>query len=255
MIAPRSRFLISRLDAGSSSAFLVYSDVVNWIVLQEGSDLTLIDGGYPGQAADVVESIRHIGGRPEDIRGALLTHAHVDHLGGLVSLSEKYGFDVYMDPVEVAHAKREYLHQAGPGDIVPLAYQPRVLRWLSKVIPLGALSRKPIADAKPFPEPLDLPGAPTPVAAHGHTDGHSAFLVADGAALVSGDALISGHPISKIDGPQFVADCFQHDKATARRTVESFTRLDATVLFPGHGPRHDGSVAAAAQRALELPGR
>ncbi|AZG46825.1 MBL fold metallo-hydrolase [Gordonia insulae] len=252
MIGKKVNFRISRVDAGSSSAFLVHSDVVNWILLQAGSDITLIDAGYPGQASDVVESIRQIGGRPEDIRGALLTHAHVDHLGGLVSLSEQYGFDVFMDPVEVSHARRDHLQQAGPADIVPIAYRPRVLRWLATVTPLGVLSRTGIPDAKPFPDPLDLPGRPLPVAAHGHTDGHSAYLVADGQVLVSGDALVSGHPISKIDGPQCISNAFQHDVETARRTVRSFTTLDATTLFPGHGPRVDGSVAAAARRALEV---
>ncbi|MFW0786222.1 MBL fold metallo-hydrolase [Gordonia sp. CPCC 206044] len=245
--------MISRVDASATSAaFLVQTDVVNWILLQEGSDITLIDGGYPGQESDVVESIRHIGGRPEDIRGALLTHAHVDHLGGLVGLSQRYGFDVYMDPVEVSHARRDHLQQAGPTDILPLAYQPRVLRWLAKVTPLGVLSRKGIADAKPFPEPLDLPGRPIPVSAHGHTDGHSAYLVAAGEVLVSGDALVSGHPISKIAGPQCISDAFQHDTETARRTVESFMMLESSVLFPGHGPRCDGSVAQAASRALDV---
>ncbi|MDY6809273.1 MAG: MBL fold metallo-hydrolase [Actinomycetota bacterium] len=242
---------ISRVDAGSSTAYLVHTDVVNWVLLQEGSDLTLIDGGYPGQAAAVVESIRTIGRRPEDIRGALLTHAHVDHLGGLVSLSARYGFDVFADPIEVAHARRDYLQQAGPGDIVPIAYHPRVIHWLAMVMPLGVLSRKGL-DAHPFPSPLDLPGRPVPVSAHGHTDGHSAYLVADGSVLVSGDAMVSGHPISPITGPQCIAHAFQHDDATARWTVESFTSLDATTLFPGHGPRHNGPVAEAARRALEV---
>ncbi|MAU83801.1 MAG: MBL fold metallo-hydrolase [Gordonia sp.] len=242
---------ISRVDAGSSTAFLVHTDVVNWILLQEGSDLTLIDGGYPGQASAVEESVRAIGRRPEDIRGAVLTHAHVDHLGGLVTLSARYGFDVYCDPVEVAHARREYLQQAGPADIVPISYRPRVLHWLSMVLPLGALSRTGL-EAEPFPSPLDLPGAPNPVAAYGHTDGHSAYLVADDAVLVCGDAMVSGHPISTITGPQCIEHAFAHDEATARRTVESFTSLDATVLFPGHGPRHNGPVAEAARRALDI---
>lgn len=252
MIAPPSKFMITRVDADGSTAFLVTSDAVNWIVLKEGSDLTLIDGGYPGQASHVVESIRHIGGRPEDIRGALLTHAHVDHLGGLAKLQQQYGFDVYMDPVEVAHAKREYLQQAAPADIAKIAYRPRVLRWLAMVTPLGVLSHAGLPDAKPFPAPLDLPGRPVPVSAHGHTDGHSAFLVADGQVLVSGDALVSGHPISNITGPQCISDTFQHDVTAARRTVETFTTLDAATLFPGHGPQYDGGVAAAAQRALQV---
>lgn len=246
-----SAFRLETVESDSGTAHLVTTGAVNWVILREGSDLTLIDGGYPGQASTVVSSIRAIGAQPEDIRGALLTHAHVDHLGGLAKLQRRYGFDVYMDPVEVAHARRDHLQQADVRDIAPIAYRPRVLKWLAMVTPLGVLSRAGLPDAQPFPDPLDLPGRPTPVAAHGHTDGHSAYLAAGGAVLVSGDALVSGHPISTITGPQCISDAFQHDVDEARRTVDAFTRLDATVLFPGHGPIHRGPVALAAQQALD----
>ncbi|GAA1482358.1 MBL fold metallo-hydrolase [Gordonia sinesedis] len=243
-------FAIDTVEGDGTSAHFVHTDAVNWVILREGSDLTLVDGGYPGQADVVVESIRRIGCRPEDIRGALLTHAHVDHIGGLAKLLGRYDFPVYADPVEVGHARRDYLQQASPLGIARIAAAPRVLRWLAAVTPLGVLSRAGIADTQPFPEPLDLPGRPAPVAAHGHTDGHSAYLVADGAVLVSGDALVSGHPISKINGAQCIPTVFQHDESAARASVESFTQLDADTLFPGHGRRLDGGVAAAARDAL-----
>ncbi|MGV9860522.1 MBL fold metallo-hydrolase [Gordonia sp. NPDC003425] len=244
------KFVISSLDSGATTAHLVHSESVNWILLQEGSDLTLIDGGYPGQAETVLKSIHAIGRRPEDIRGALLTHAHVDHIGGMAKLVDRFGFPVYADPDEVGHARRDYLQQAGPLDIAPFAYRPRAWRWLATVTPLGVLSRAGIAGTQPFPEPLDLPGRPLPVAAHGHTDGHSAYLVADGEVLVSGDALVSGHPVSAITGCQCLPGAFNHDDAANRRSVEKFTELDATTLYPGHGPRAEGSVADMAAEAL-----
>ena len=247
--------IVSQVDAGASTAYLVETQVVNWVLLQEGTDLTLIDGGYPGQADAVVESIERIGRRPEDIRGALLTHAHVDHLGGLVKLQQRYGFDVYMDPIEVAHARRDYLQQANAATLasIPLRNWPLVLRWLSRVTPLGVLSRKGL-DGIAFGQtgPLDLPGSPEPVAAHGHTDGHSAYLVAGGQGLVSGDSLVSGHEVSRITGPQCLHGAFQHDAAANRRAVEHFPPLDADTLLAGHGPFHRGSVAKAAQQALNL---
>jgi len=128
-----------------------------------------------------------------------------------------------------------------------------VLRWLSRVTPLGVLSRKGL-DGIAFAQtgPLDLPGSPEPVAAHGHTDGHSAYLVAVGQGLVSGDSLVSGHEVSRITGPQCLHGAFQHDAAANRRAVEHFTTLDADTLLPGHGPFYEGSVAKAAQQALNL---
>ena len=80
----------------------------------------------------------------------------------------------------------------------------------------------------------------------------SSYLVADGRALVSGDALISGHEISAIAGPQCIPSPFQHDETTARRSVERFTELDADLLLAGHGPLYRDGVAAAARRALEV---
>ncbi|ETA07748.1 MULTISPECIES: MBL fold metallo-hydrolase [Gordonia] len=243
---------ITRLDADSATTYFVHTDVVNWVLLEQNGELTLIDGGYPGQAGQVIESINRIGRRPEDIRGALLTHAHVDHLGGLAKLQARYGFPVYMDPVEVDHALRHHLQQANALDLAPLVGTRRLWSWLAKTTPLGVLSRAGLSAAESFPGKLDLPGSPVPVASHGHTDGHSSYLVGDGRALVSGDALVSGHEVSAIVGPQCIPSLFQHDEATARRSVERFTELDAELLLAGHGPLYRGSVADAAHRALAL---
>lgn len=251
-----SRYSIASVESDSGTTHFVSTEVSNWIILQQGSDLTLIDGGYPGQARDVVASIREIGARPEAIVGALLTHAHVDHIGGLAKLVEQYDFPVYADDLEVGHARRDYLQQATPADVVPLARHVRGIRWLAKIIPLGALDKSGIAATQGFPSAsappaLDLPGSPTPVAAYGHTNGHSAYLVADGAGLVSGDALVSAHMTSSVTGPQCLSKHFQHDVAANRIAVQSFTALDAQILLPGHGPLLRTKVADAAREALE----
>ena len=48
--------------------FHVCGHAVNWVVLRDGRDLTLIDTGYPGDLAAVEESIARIGHQPRDIR-------------------------------------------------------------------------------------------------------------------------------------------------------------------------------------------
>lgn len=249
------KYTITTIESSSGATHFVYTPLVNWIILVQHDQLTLIDGGYPGQASTVVESIHEIGGRPEAIVGALLTHAHVDHIGGLAKLAAQYDFPVYVDELEVGHARRDYLQQATPADVVPLALHGRGVRWLSKIIPLGALNKGGIAAAQEFPTSstppaLDLPGRPVPVPAHGHTDGHSAYLVADDTALISGDALVSAHMTSPLTGPQCLSTHFQHDVDANRAAVESFTTLDARILLPGHGPALKMSVAEAAREAL-----
>ncbi len=236
--------------SGGARTYFVSTSTVNWVILRSDEGITLIDGGYPGHAGAVVESLRRIGSHPEEIRAALLTHAHVDHLGGLVKLREKYTFDVYADPHEVAHARRDYLEQADAFSLAPIAWQPRVLSWLSQIIPLGALSRSGLDDAAPFGELSTLPGAPVAIPTPGHTRGHSAFLVADGEIVVSGDALISGHSITSKTGPQCLGPIFTHDPEQNAESLEHIAATDAELLLPGHGDLWEGSMRAAVDKAL-----
>ena len=104
---------------------------------------------------------------------------------------------------------------------------------------------------QPFPEALDLPGGPVPVHTPGHTDGHCAFHLPDAGVLVSGDALVSEHPTSRLKGPQLLPDMFHHERARAVASLDLLEKLQADVLLPGHGPVHHGSVREAAQQARE----
>lgn len=247
------KLTIESIDAGrGSEVHHVYTDHVNWTLLRDDDGITLIDAGYPGHADLVVDSIRMIGGTPEAVVAGLLTHAHVDHIGGLAKLAGRYGFPVYTDETEVAHARREHLEQAGPLDIARMAYRPRAISWLVEVLPLGVLSRAGVDDAQGVAAsvPLDLPGRPVLVPSHGHTSGHAAFLVADGRGLVSGDALITGHRVSGMTGPQRIPRGFDHDRAEAAQALIGFTHLDSDLLLPGHGPFMRVPVAQAAEQAL-----
>lgn len=234
--------------AGRSATHLVRCGPANWVILQDGDDLTLIDGGYPGNADDVEQSIARVGRSMGDVQGALLTHAHVDHLGGLAIVAERHGFSIHLDEAEAAHARGDVNEQISPVGVCRLLPRRGTLPWLATVIRLGALDHQHVTDPVTFSgdQPLDLPGAPKPVATHGHTGGHSSFLAAGGEILIAGDALITAHPTSsRGTGPQLLPDPFHHNVTAAHAALEHFSALDATVLLPGHGPIHRGSIAAA----------
>ena len=63
---------------------------VNWVIVQEGTKLTLVDAGWHGDIKEVEASIRSLGRRPQDVRVFLLTHAHADHTGALNYLHDSY---------------------------------------------------------------------------------------------------------------------------------------------------------------------
>lgn len=116
---------------------------VNWVLLRRGSELTLIDCGYPGDVAAVESSIRAIGYAPADVRAVLLTHAHVDHIGAANYLFEQHGVPTFAGPAEVRHAHRDYLEQAGAADVAANLWRPGVLPWAVRVVGKGAASRTP----------------------------------------------------------------------------------------------------------------
>lgn len=96
--------------------FMLTGTEVNWTILREGDDLTLVDGGYPGDASQVVESIRSIGNRIEDLRAVLVTHAHVDHIGGLPELRRQTSVPVFAHRLELPQLRGESHEQASTVD-------------------------------------------------------------------------------------------------------------------------------------------
>ena len=81
----------------------------------------------------------------------------------------------------------------------------------------------------------------------GHTGGHCSFVV-DG-VLVSGDALVTGHPVAPRDGPQLLPQVFNHDQDGTVRSLAALAMLDTEVLVPGHGPVWRGPIREAVQQA------
>ncbi|MFF5159498.1 MBL fold metallo-hydrolase [Streptomyces sp. NPDC000348] len=232
---------------------LVHGANTNWVILTEGDAVTLIDTGYPGDREGLLASLAEVGGSPEAVVAVLITHAHSDHLGSAEYLSAAYGTPVYAHEAEVPHARRDFLHQVTVGQVLRGGWRPGVLPWAAHALRSGGTADVAVTAPEPFPGPgpLDLPGRPVPVHTPGHTDGHCAFHFPDTGVVVSGDALVSGHPTSRTEGPQMLTDMFHHSRATAVASLDVLAGLDGDLLLPGHGPLHEGSVRDAARLARE----
>lgn len=237
----------------AENAFCVTGTDVNWVLLREGKDLTLIDAGYVGDTAAVEASIRALGRRPEDLRAVLLTHAHIDHVGALNHLRDRYDVPVYMHPREVAHARREYLQQATPLDLARRAWRPPVLAWCLRIVRSGALRHVRVRHAEAFPGKgaLDLPGRPVPVPCPGHTSGHTAYQLPDAGVVVTGDALVTAHPTSRVRGPQLLPSFFSHSQRDSLAALDALKALDAGTVVPGHGEPWHGPIRDAVTMARE----
>lgn len=237
------------VTAVTDRVHFVETDLVNWTIVAGEDGVVLIDAGFPGSRDDVLWSLSWLGFGPADVRAILLTHAHIDHLGTAIWFAKAHGTPVYCHGSEVRHSRREYLEQASPRDVIGRAWQPKYLKWSLAITRKGALTHEGIPTAQALTDEVaaGLPGAPQAIATPGHTGGHCSYLV-DG-VLVSGDALITDHPVAARPGPQLLPSIFNNDEDACRRSLDTLAAVEAEVMLPGHGPLWRGRVAEAARAA------
>ncbi|MCI0382880.1 MBL fold metallo-hydrolase [Streptomyces sp. CNQ085] len=235
---------------------LVTGSNTNWVIVQDGDAVTLVDTGYPGDRELVLASLRAVGAEPSAVTAVLVTHAHSDHIGSAEYLRTEYEVPVLAHREEVPHARRDFLQQVSVGQIAANGWRPGVLPWAVHALRSGGKKETPVAEPREFPSggPLDVPGRPVPVHTPGHTDGHCAYHLPDRGILVTGDALVSGHPTSGRRGPQLLPRMFHHDRGRALDSLSTLAATGAEVLLPGHGPVHRGPVGAAVEHAREQVG-
>jgi glyoxylase-like metal-dependent hydrolase (beta-lactamase superfamily II) len=228
---------------------------VNWAVVVEGSAVTLVDAGYPNDSGALLDSLGALGRRPEDVVAIVLTHAHLDHLGGVPAMVARFGTPVFTGAEEARHARREYLDQITPGQLLMQCRYRAGRRWVGQtlraVMPHLRVALSDVTVAEPH-IPLDIPGRLVPVPTPGHTRGHTAYLLPSGGVFFSGDALVTGHPISRAGtGPQKLPSVFNESEVAASAAIRSLREVPADVLVPGHGELLRGPLSAIAAAALQ----
>ena len=159
------RFLPAQGFKHSANAFLVKS----------GGRNILIDAGT-GQGGIIAEKIKSLGADPEDINAVLITHLHGDHFGGL----QKDGKAVFQNAkIYISERELEYFTVTNVNQGAVNALGPYLNSQMITTFEPGAVSEKTKNEL--------LPGI-YPIAAYGHTPGHTIYLL-DTKLLIIGDLL------------------------------------------------------------------
>lgn len=226
--------------------FLVQGPGSNWIIIRGANGFTLVDSGYPGDLPLVLESIAALGYKPGQAQAMLITHAHTDHTGSARFFSDEFNTPVLSSAGEHRSLLGEEKFQVTVKSALPYLWRPAVIRWALHAVKAGGTAPNDIAAAEIWDTDrlLELPGSPVPVPTPGHTPGHTAFLLPQAKVLLSGDALVTGHALSKCAGPQMLHPMFHHDRRGAHAALDLLAAVDATVVLPGHGPGISGRPAA-----------
>jgi glyoxylase-like metal-dependent hydrolase (beta-lactamase superfamily II) len=219
----------------------VGSDLVNSYLVEENGQLTLIDAGMAGQWSDLLAELAAMGRSIADVRGVVLTHGDIDHVGFAERLRRDHGVAIHVHEADASLARGQTKKDIGMG---PMKIGP-MLRFMWYAGRKGGLRATPIKEVETFTDgvTLELPGSPRIIHIPGHTPGSVAIHVPSVDALFVGDAVTTGHVLTGATGPGPAP--FTMDSALA---LESLAKLEATTarwVLPGHGAPWSGGVADA----------
>ncbi len=76
------------------------------VYLLDAGDLVLVDSGAGKSPDRLVSNIRSLGFDPERLKAILVTHAHIDHIGGLHHFQEEFGVQVIAHDLDAGAIER-----------------------------------------------------------------------------------------------------------------------------------------------------
>jgi glyoxylase-like metal-dependent hydrolase (beta-lactamase superfamily II) len=206
---------LDEVKAALAEAFLP-ADIVpipfTPVVIESGEDLILLDTGFadngPPTAGMLRANLATVGITPEDITKVLISHFHGDHIQGI---RNKAGELVYPN-AEIHVPEPEWAFWM---DDAKMAAAPERARGGFETV--RRVFGPNAADIVRFGWDEEvLPGIQS-VDAHGHTPGHTAFVVGSGDERVMMLADTTNHPALFVRNPDWAA-VFDMDAEAARQT-------------------------------------
>lgn len=242
------------LDHGAGKVFRLGGPLVSAHLLVDEAGLTLIDTGLWGIAAELRRVVAGLGRRAEELRDVVLTHGHLDHVGGAAEIQAWSGARVWVHPADREHVEQRVRYEG-------LA---RGCGWLERagraVMKLGARSKGQGAGGYRAPEIggelhdgqlLPFWGGLRVWHLPGHTPGHCALVAerAEARGLLFAGDLFASYACSVHRPPYFLT----RDRERAEASLRALADARPAAVLPGHYDRLDPGLHA--RRLADLASR
>ena len=183
--------------------------------------VTLVDCGLARAPARIVAGLAAIGKHPADVTRIVLTHVHIDHVGGAAEMAERTGAPVATHTADATYASSGRLPDPDRSFLLGRLVQRIPNRGFA---PLEVA--QPIADGDLLPVGGGLRVVHTP----GHSPGHVSLLHEPTKVLITGDALMN------LLGVRWPPKAFCSDFRMTQQTAQVLGDLDYGVAAFTHGP-------------------
>jgi hydroxyacylglutathione hydrolase len=192
---------------------------VNSYTLREANETYLIDTGFFRRARPIVRAFQSAHVPLGSVGRVLLTHHHVDHMGGAAYLTERTHAPVacHADDAPFVDGRTK----------PPMSL---LMRLFMRIHPAPV--------ALPLKEG-DRVGPLLVVHTPGHTPGEAVFYHPSRKILFSGDAVIERKGRLTLAAPKYASDLNQ-----AIRSLSRIRELEVEVMLPGHGNPVSRNVAS-----------
>ena len=194
-----------------SKAYLILDD-----------DITLIDTGGVGSGGRILKAVEELGRSPSDIRDIVITHYHLDHVGGLPEIQEYVGARTGVHLAEAPHIESD---EALPNPFTHPLLAKICEPYLRRNDP-GAARVDVILDDG---DELPALGGMRIVHAPGHTAGSISLYFPNRGVLLVGDAM--QYKFGRLMLPSRL---FTQDMDEAAASVRKLADLDFETLCFSH---------------------